>query len=265
MPRVSIISDLGAESHYPVQLKIRLKDTFPGLDLIEITHNIRAFDTLEAAQVLRATYAEFTDETIHLIAVDSHWHSGREVLVYRLKNQWFVTLNEKILELAFEHQEVFRYVLPMPDDIVSAKSTFTEKYYFPFVLRVLTADKPEQFLKPYQSKESIGSLHAVVEADQIRTTVVYIDPYGNAIVNVTRPVFIEAAKRRPYRVHYYQNSYLNRIYKNYHSVEEGQEFMVFNDSDYLEIGVRNGNGAQLLALKPGGSIIIEFINPDNEN
>lgn len=258
MPRVSLISDFGTETHYPVLLKIRLLETDPSIDLIEITHHIEPFNILEAAQILKATYLEFPANSIHLIAIDSSLKPTNKVLVYQIQSQWFVSVNESLLELIAENLEVFRYSVQLPESITGISSTFSEKYYFPFVLQQLLSEKPENFLKPEAQNEKIANLQPVVEKDRIRATVLYVDSYGNAIVNLTKKQFHELARNRPFQLFYHQSSFLEQISLNYHHVESGEHFAVFNDSDYLEIGIREGNGAKLLGMRQGSAVMIFF-------
>jgi S-adenosylmethionine hydrolase len=41
-------------------------------------------------------------------------------------------------------------------------------------------------------------------------------------------------------------------------VPEGEELILFNENDYLEVAINKGRAASLLGLKLGNQVIIEF-------
>ena len=70
MAIITLTSDLGLDSHYPAILKGAIFTLCPGVEIVDVTHNLPAFDLLQAAYVVKQVYPAYPQGTIHLVAVD---------------------------------------------------------------------------------------------------------------------------------------------------------------------------------------------------
>ena len=71
MQIITLTTDAGLKDHYVASIKASLYRQLPNAILIDISHDIRPFDSSEAAFQLRNCYTDFPDGTIHIIGVDS--------------------------------------------------------------------------------------------------------------------------------------------------------------------------------------------------
>ena len=71
MQIITLTTDAGLKDYYVASLKATLYSQLPAVVLIDISHEIRPFDSSEAAFQLRSCYKDFPKGTIHIIGVDS--------------------------------------------------------------------------------------------------------------------------------------------------------------------------------------------------
>jgi S-adenosylmethionine hydrolase len=70
VPVVTFLSDFGAGSGYPAQMKGEVLRRLPGATLVDLSHEVAAFDVLGGALLLEACVPRFPEEAVHLAVVD---------------------------------------------------------------------------------------------------------------------------------------------------------------------------------------------------
>jgi len=70
MPLLTLTTDLGTKDHYLASLKAAIYNQDKDLNVIDITHDIRKFNILEGALILKNCFKNFPLNTIHLIGID---------------------------------------------------------------------------------------------------------------------------------------------------------------------------------------------------
>ncbi len=72
MQIVTLTTDWGYGDYYMGVVKGRLYSTIADVQVVDITHNIRKYDNLSAAFVVKNACFEFPEGTIHIIDVNSY-------------------------------------------------------------------------------------------------------------------------------------------------------------------------------------------------
>ncbi len=107
-------------------------------------------------------------------------------------------------------------------------------------------------------------LRAVVEGSVIRGSVIYIDSYKNVITNITRSLFEEVGKGRPFTVFFRKFEYnIDVISNSYADVYEGEKVALFSSTGFLEIAINQGKASGLLGLDMGDTVRVEFYDSKN--
>jgi S-adenosylmethionine hydrolase len=131
--------------------------------------------------------------------------------------------------------------------------------------------------------KQVTELQPVVAADKnsIKGYVIYIDHFGNVVTNITKKLFMEVAKGRPYEIPLLQkrnqkkSSPIKNIWAKYSDIAnagkypiknyEGDKLAIFNEAGFLEIAIFRsnplsvGSASSLMGLYYRDSITIEFI------
>jgi S-adenosyl-L-methionine hydrolase (adenosine-forming) len=69
-PIVTLLSDFGAGSGYPAQMKGVLLSALPDAQLVDLSHDVPAYDVLAGALLLEACAPRFPADAVHLAVVD---------------------------------------------------------------------------------------------------------------------------------------------------------------------------------------------------
>lgn len=79
-PLFTLTTDYGAGSGYPAQVKAVLLRAHPDARLVDVSHEVPAFDLLAGALLLEACLPEFPPDAIHLAVVDPGVGTARRAL-----------------------------------------------------------------------------------------------------------------------------------------------------------------------------------------
>jgi len=79
-PIVTLLTDFGAGSGYPAQMKGVLLGALPGLQIVDLSHEVPPFDLLAGALLLEACAPRFPDHAVHCAVVDPGVGTSRRPL-----------------------------------------------------------------------------------------------------------------------------------------------------------------------------------------
>jgi S-adenosylmethionine hydrolase len=80
LPLFTLLTDFGARSGYPAQLKGVLLGALPDARIVDLSHEVPAFDLVAGALLLEACLPWFPPETIHVAVVDPGVGTARRAL-----------------------------------------------------------------------------------------------------------------------------------------------------------------------------------------
>lgn len=258
MQVISLISDYGNKTYYAAALKAKLLSVLPNAILVDISHNLPAFDLIQTAFLLQSCLPDFTHETVHLIAVDTNLDLHKQVLVGKLNNHWFITVDNGILSMISDSWDAIYTVKNIAQnsaDLSPEKSVFTA-----VAAKLFSAEPKENYLTVTTPNVVVNNLKPVVEPNQIRATIVHVDGYDNAVSNLTKTDFENWIGADNYIIHVKGRTRIQSISINYTNAQPGDAVAVFNERGWLEVAMNRGNGSSLLGLKLGDQIIIEKLN-----
>ena len=246
MQLITLTTDFGTRDYYAGALKGALLQRCPGVQLVDVSHEIKPFDIVQAAFVVQNAYAEFPEGTLHLIGVNCVYDPHFRFVAVRRDGHFFMAPDNGLITLLFDGlPEVDIRELPHAE-----RSHFSVKRVFAEAAGHLAAG---------QSFETLGapagpllqriSLQPVITPTRIRGTIVQVDNFENAVVNIRRDVFEKIANGRPFSLFFKRNDPINRLCQNYCDAPLGEALCLFNSAGFLEIAVNMGRAATLLGLK----------------
>jgi S-adenosylmethionine hydrolase len=238
----------------------------PETQIVDISHNIQAFNIQQAAYVLNNVMHEFPVGTIHIIGVDGSQdiHKGIFHVVVQYRGQFFIGADNGLFGLLFKEFPEAVYQIPSIE-----ASSFPMLDVFTKVACEIANGKDPAEIGPTKTKLiQAANLMPTLSQDFIRGTVNYIDSYGNIFSNIHATDFKKAQNGRDFEIHFRGDEYpIRQISSLYSDVDENELLALFSSNGYLEIAVNkgvNGNGggaAKLFGIKIGDTISIEFKNP----
>lgn len=258
MKVVTLTSDYGANTYYAASLKARILDLIPNVTIVDVSHNLPAYDLLQAAFLLQSCINDFKSETVHIIAIDSNLAIYNDIVIGKLRNQWVISADNGFLSMLNDSYDTIYKVNPSwfdVNDLSPEKNVFTK-----IAANILGGVDVNTFAEPTIPKLKFDSLKPVITDSQIRATIVHVDGYDNAVTNLNKETFFNWVGESKYEIFYRRKDSLSKIEANYAYVTPGNGVAVFNDVGWLEIAINKGEGKTLLGLKLGDQIIIDRKN-----
>jgi len=263
MSIITLITDWGTDGSYVGAMKGAILSMNQNLSVVDIAHNIKPYDKIHTAYVLRNCYALYPKGTIHLVGVGGNLDNMKsEFIAFENEGHYFIGKNDGMWGLVFD--ELPKNIFAYSDLENNANHGFPELSIFPKIIDTIIKT---------QSVESIGNLvkKLFVRHRQLPTVnqnviigeVVYFDIYGNAVTNISKDDFERVHNARNCKIHI--ASLRNIIYKindSYDQTERGEILAIWGYSGFLEVAIANGSAKDLLNLSVSNSARITFIDSE---
>ncbi len=274
MPVITLTSDYGMLDFRVSAIKGTLLQLNPKSQIVDITHQISAYNLVQTAYILRNAYAHFPKESIHIISVDSFYHKDRKNLLVKADGHYFITPDNGLMSLVFHDQKpeaIYEITINnrFDDDVKFASVDI----FAPVAAHLNNGGLPELIGRKIKSyKEIKFPLPVFKEAEKMLIgEVMYVDNFGNCVTNLNKTLFDKTAVAyNSYEINV-RNIYIKNIHRKYTDIVtdwkketeyHGKASAIFNAQDLLEITIYKGNyknGANtLFGLKVGEKIYIEF-------
>ena len=260
MSIITLTTDFGLKDYYVAALKGNIITQFDQARIIDISHDIRKNNIVEAAFVLRNSFFEFPKGSIHIIGVDSAISDKACHVVIEYKEHFFIGSDNGIFSLLFDSPPTRIAELSVRSD--GEAQTFPAKDSFAkAACHLARGGTMEVISKPLQGLQPRETYNLIREGNTLKGTVVYIDSYGNAITNIHKSIFDSMGRGRDYQISTKVSGYnMNSIKKRYNEVTPGERLSVFGSNGYLEIAMNVGEAGKLMGFKFGDSVKIEFLD-----
>ncbi|KHJ38386.1 adenosyl-chloride synthase [Pedobacter glucosidilyticus] len=257
MAIITLTTDLGYKDFYQAALKGSILSTLPDVNIIDITHEIQAFNISRAAFILKNCFNYFPKGTVHLIGIDTVYSEDNKYLAIKYKGHYFVGSDNGIFSLIFDET---------PEEIVEINIMQDLKFlHFPLAdifvkaaCHLAKGGKLAEIGIPTASIEQRMHLHPVIEKDMIKGSVIFIDSFQNVVTNVSKDLFTKVQKGRNFTLSFKRNETINQLSWHYNEVPEGEKLCLFGISNHLEIAINKGKASGLLGLHINDMIRIEF-------
>lgn len=257
MAIITLTTDLGDKDFYAAALKGSLLSLLPTVNIVDITHNISAFNIPQAAFVLKNAFPYFPKGSVHLIGIDSVYSEQTQYLAVKYKGHFFIGSDNGIFSLLFNGE---------PEEIVELNIMQDLKFlHFPLTdifakaaCHLANHGDLKEIGIPVDSLKQKMNLHPVIEKDVIKGSVIYIDSFQNVITNISKELFTKVQQNRGFTLYFKRNETISHLSWHYNEVPEGEKLCLFGISNHLEIAINKGKASGLLGLQMGDIVRIEF-------
>jgi len=256
MPIITLTSDWGLKDHYTAAVKGSIMKQLPKSNIVDISHEIPAFNIEQASFIIKNCYCNFPKGTIHIISVNTTASIDTPHVVVQNEGHYFIGADNGIFSLIFEKEP--EKVIEL--EIIQDSDYFTFSSRDLFVKTACLIAKGSSIDELGQIKSSVNQkilFNPVVEENVIKGIVIYTDVYENAITNITEQLFVDNIKNRSFTIKF-RGYEIDTISKSYHDVPHGELLALFGSNGHLEIAINQGNASGLLGLNFKDTIRIEF-------
>lgn len=273
MPIITLTTDFGNKDPFVASVKGRIYKELEEVVIVDISHEVEPFDIGEGAFIVKNSYKDFPEGTIHIVGVDDIITPQKKPIAAFIDDHYFIASDNGILSLISAEitpHEIVEINIPQ----LQVDSIFpTRDVFVPIACHLARGGKLSVVGNRMKQFNELYRLKAVVKDDKtIIGTVIYVDNYGNAITNISQKFFDKIGKMRNFVVRYRNNEFTT-IYKNYREIvkdfdkemdDMGKGMAIFGSSGFLEISMYKGNpntsgaASSLYGLKKGTEIYVEF-------
>src|SRR5260370_11674478 len=102
---ITLTPDYGTNDHLVGTLKGVILKINPDVTIVDITHNVTAFDLFDGALAIGSAYSYFPPKTIHVVVVDPGVGTERRPLLVSAPNQYFIAPDNGVLSIIYEREK----------------------------------------------------------------------------------------------------------------------------------------------------------------
>ena len=97
MSIITLTTDLGLKDHYVASIKGAILSQISDISIVDITHNIEAFNISQTAYVIRNCYKNFPKGSIHILGVDAELSIENSHLAVFYDGHYFIGPDNGVL------------------------------------------------------------------------------------------------------------------------------------------------------------------------
>ncbi|KAA9325612.1 SAM hydrolase/SAM-dependent halogenase family protein [Adhaeribacter soli] len=250
---ITFLSDFGYIDHYVAAVKARLLSSQPDARIVDISHAIEPFDIANGVYVLSAVFRDFPEGTVHLIAVDTQGGKSGKFHAAKYKGHYFLAADNGMLSLLTESE---------PEELVEISteaplSAPARDILAPAALHLANGGSLEDLGPKTTHMRQLLNRQLRLNDHAITGHVIHVDHYGNLITNITRDSIETIGHDRTFTIHFAREK-VTRISERYSQPPEGECVCVYNNQNFLCIGINKGNAAELLGLDFDSQVDVHF-------
>jgi S-adenosylmethionine hydrolase len=276
MSIITLTTDFGHKDYFVGALKGKILSEIKEATLIDISHSIDLFNTLEASYCIEAAYSSFPKGTIHIIGVDSERVGDTQHLALQWDDHFFICADNGILNALLQKKVAQKMVAINIHERLQSNASDMD-VFVAVACHIARGGLLNVIGKEISELKPVNVVHTSVSNDlkTLKGQIIYIDSFGNCVTNVSQKQFVEVARNRKFEIQI-KNKKLSRIHKNYSDFPvaenkqlkdfEGDFLALFNENGFLEIAIYKsnpktvGSASTLLGIKFRDTITIEFKN-----
>lgn len=262
---ITLLTDFGYRDHYVAAMKGMILSIAPEVLIIDVSHGVPKYDVRAGSYLLKAAYKWFPRGTIHVAVVDPGVGTQRRGIAIKTNNYIFVGPDNGLLALAALEDGIIETRLIENPHLMRAQvsRTFHGRDVFAPVAAHLARNFPFERVGP-PIKDGINIppfAHSKIEAGYLACEVLYIDDFGNVVLNATASDVERAGLTfgTLYKVELRGSGIIETPFMpTYGYVEEGKALLLINSEGYLELAVNRGNAAASFRLVTGDQVSIRL-------
>jgi S-adenosyl-L-methionine hydrolase (adenosine-forming) len=236
-PLVTLTSDFGSGGPYVAAMKAVLLAGCPGVQLIDVSHDVPAFDVIQGAFVLWAGTRHFQPGAVHLAVVDPGVGTSRRPVALSLGGSWYVGPDNGLFGLVLQESHEAPATAIELERPAGASATFEGRDVFAPAAAALACGA---------SPKSLGTPLAadLVPLPVAGPAVLWVDVFGNLVTNLKPPLTGVVVNGRS----------VSATARTFAEAPAGEPFCYLGSMGFVEIGLSGGRADAALDAGPGTPI-----------
>ena len=256
---ITLTTDFGLRDGYAGVVKGVIWKIAPGVQIVDISHQIGPQDVMEGALTLGRAAAYFPEGTIHIGVVDPGVGTGRRAIAAQLGSQYFVGPDNGLFTILLEraerkHETVVVVHLNRPQFwLPSISNVFHGRDIFaPSAAHLAQGVLLESMGTPIQDPQRLELPVPERLAGGWRGQIISIDHFGNLSTNLGKDLL---ASLETVKIHY-KIWTIDGLMRAFGDGTPGQFIALIDSSDHLSLNVVNGSAAEQFQARIGDEVEI---------
>src|SRR5467141_2311630 len=231
---ITLTTDYGTNDHLVGTLKGVILKINPDVTIVDITHDVTAFDLLDGALAIGSAYSYFPPKTIHVVVVDPGVGTERRPLLVSAQNQYFVAPDNGVLSVIYEREK----------ENMIVRHANVEHYYL------------QPVSKTFHGRDIFASVAAwLTKGWQTPSMGDEITDFKRFALPRPEDLPESALKNGTIKLQVGTHP-VTRLVDTFANGNNGEAIAYMGSSGYLEIGVNKANAARTLGLARGAVVIL---------
>ena len=257
MGAITLTTDFGTKDYFVGAMKGVILSIAPGVQIVDITHEIPPQDIVEAAFVLRNAWPYFPEGTVHVAVIDPGVGGRRRPLALRTRDHFFVGPDNGLFHLVLRDVSVEQTVEISNPSFVGPRvsDTFHGRDIFAPAAAHLSQGVELIELGPEVEPLCAESDGLRIEPRRIIGQVIHVDRFGNLVTNISRSCFEDFLAGGLFEVRVGSTT-RSELSRSYDAVKPGETLLIFGSADFLEISVNRRSATQVLKVGKGEAVYL---------
>lgn len=254
-PIITLTTDFGLSDHFVASMKGVILGLLPNADIVDISHQVGAYNISEAAFVISQAYADFPKKTVHVVVVDPGVGTSRRPILVSAAGQFFIAPDNGVLSMVYSREKhAVRAITNAKYFRQPLSETFHGRDIFaPCAARLAKGASPASFGKLFRDYVQLAlDEPARTGARSWSGTVLKADRFGNLITNFRISEF-PVVFTRPFRFAAGGHE-ITEMARTFADFPEGEVFVLVGSAGFLEISMNQGSAAEQLGVGTGAPV-----------
>jgi S-adenosylmethionine hydrolase len=257
---ITLTTDFGASDHYVGAMKGVVYSINPGVRVVDISHEVQAYDLLDGALTIAQAYSYFPPETIHVVVVDPGVGSARRPIMARTEKYFFIAPDNGVLSLALEREQrvSVRHITAENYFLHPVSQTFHGRDIFAAVAGWLsTGLESSDFGNEICDYVRFGIPSPKTSGNGIQGVVLKVDKFGNLVTNIAPQDIPQlfAAHAPQFKIVVGKHE-ITSMKAAYAEGAAGEVFGILGSMGFLELATNCGSAACALEAAKGAEVVV---------
>ncbi len=257
MPKrlITLTTDFGTSDHFAGVMKGVISGMAPSAQIVDITHEVQAFEVPDGAFTIAQAYRYFPKKTIHVVVVDPGVGSTRRPILAEMAGQLFVAPDNGVLSMIFTREQAkVRHITNERYFLKPVSRTFHGRDVFaPVAAHLAKGVLPAKFGKPIDDHLRLSFEKPTRTGKRNWTGVILkVDRFGNLITNLHIDDFPDV-RTRAFGLNV-GLQIVTRLALTFTECDAGELFVLEGSSGYLEVATNQGSAAKSLGCGAGSPV-----------
>ncbi|MCQ2299003.1 MAG: SAM-dependent chlorinase/fluorinase [Bacteroidales bacterium] len=258
-PIITLTTDWGQQDFFAGMVKGKLFGGIPNVRVVDIAHNLPAFNTAHATFVVKHGCLGFPKGTIHIIDVDTNASLSDNLVVVEHQGQFLICCDNGIPALVCGRD--FDRAVVIKKESAEHPTFVALDIFCDVAIRLALGSPLETIGTPLENLNETPTWQPIMNGNRLEIPVAYADSYGNVMLNITRDEFEKYRQGRPFEITILDAT-INKIEDTYILKSDGimmnTPILTTSATGYLQIAFFRDSAQRMLGYSPNDKLIVWF-------